>query len=150
MTIKALIVAGLTTLTLTATPNLWAGNVSWSITIGNGGHGGYRPHYRPHYIRPRPVVVVSSRPVYHRPRPVVVHPRPVYVKPRPVVVTHRPRPVYHRPRPVVVIQNRPHYNYHRPRPTVVINRGNYHRGGHYQRARHSGGYRSHSANSRLY
>lgn len=120
MTIKALLVAGLTTLTLTTTPNLWAGNVSWSITIGNGGHGGYRPHYRPHYIRPRPVVVIKSRPVYHRPRP------------------------------VVVIQNRPHYNYHRPRPTVVINRGNYHRGGHYQRARHSGGYRSHSANSRIY
>ena len=135
MTIKTLLVAGLTALTLMTTPSVWAGNVSWSITVGSGGNG----HYRPHYVRPRPVVVVHRpRPVYHRPRPVVVH-RPVYHRPRPVVVYHpRPVVVVHRPRPV----------YHRPRPVVTV-KPNYHRG-HYQRARYSNHGRSHKSNYRLY
>lgn len=134
MNIKALLVAGLTTLTLTTTPNVWAGNVSWSITIGNGGgyNGGHhRSHYRPHYVRPRPVVVVN--------------PRPIYYHPRPVVVVQRPRPVYVRPRPVVVVQRPQHY---RPRPVVVIHQNYSH--GRYNRPARSHHYRPYSANSHMY
>lgn len=142
MKLKALLLAGLTTFSMTAMPNVWAGgDVSWSITIGSGGHGGYnrpyyRPHHRPHYgyVRPQPVVVVRSRPIYHRPRPVViVKPRPVYHRP---VVVVQPRPVYHRP--VVIIgggYNRPHRSHHY----------NGYSGGHY-----NGGGNKYYANSRMY
>lgn len=99
MQLKTLILAGLSAITLTTTPTLWAGDVSWSITIGGGGNHYQRPYYRPHHN--------------------YVRPRPVYVQPRPVVVVHRPRPVVvHRPRPVVINTGyyRPHYQRPNHRP----------------------------------
>lgn len=123
MQLKTLILAGLSAITLTTTPTLWAGDVSWSITIGGGGNHYQRPYYRPHHN--------------------YVHPRPVYVQPRPVVVVHRPRPVYVQPRPVVVVHRPRPVVVHRPRP-VVINTGYYRP--HYQRPNH----RPYYANQHLY
>lgn len=55
-----------------------AGDVGWSITVGNS-----RP--APVYAPP-PVVYVHPEPVYVVPPPVYVQPQTVYVQPAPVVI----------------------------------------------------------------